>query len=257
MQQYIIFVFSVVFYALIIALTPWQVLATAPEPVTWPPQLRIRIPETSIFDLIDAINSGMPSEIDRVVAKLPEQGLSVDSPCAYGETALTEAATEGKFDMLNYLHLFHGASADACCSNGKSPLVCVIQVYREDCHRKIASFLIGKSKDLTLQRCHSFDRTPIFYSIETEGSWITRALTEKDRRLASLPDRDGVTPLIHAAALGHLQDVRLLIASGASRKAVTTDGYNAYDHAHSGYLREKTDLRKKAVFAQIMELVKP
>jgi ankyrin repeat protein len=247
---------SIIFYTLIIALTPSQVLATAPELVTGPPQLRIRIPETSIFDLIDAVRGGIPAEVDRVVAKLPEQGLSVDSPCAYGETALTAAATEGMFDMLSYLHLFHGASADACCSDGKSPLVCVIQVYRDDCHQKVASFLIEKSKDLTLQRCHSFDRTPIFYSIEKEGSWITRALIKKDRRLTSLPDRDGVTPLIYAAALGHLQDVMLLIASGAFRKAVTTNGHNAYDYALSEYHKEK-DLEKKEVFTQIMELVKP
>ncbi len=111
---------------------------------------------------------------------------------------------------------------------GYTPLHYAVLCNRESMVDMILQFNVDINMRNNYECGHS---TALITAVKNQNPFLVKMLLEKGAD-ANYADKQGLTPLHHAAASGHQEIVRLLVESSADLNRRDVFGFNAYYHAN-------------------------
>jgi ankyrin repeat protein len=166
------------------------------------------------YDVYDAVSRGYLQDVQAVLAS----GMDVNAPDKDGWTLLHLAAFKDRA-MVEFL-LSEGADVHARNDNGETPL-------------HVADWSSSERFDQYQKDKYGYVR-PAKSPSRCTHSCVAECLVESGAEI-NVFDNYGMTPLHHAANLGRVESVRLLLERGADPTTVSDDGYTALSLAEESY----------------------
>ena len=212
-----------------------------------------------------------------IVRLLVENGADVHAATANGQTPLFEAAAEGLFDVVVYLHE-HGADVNATLETGANALFAIaealegrprnveVTVERDGRHvtltepdairealghhpddeynayLNVVQFLVDQDIDRNA-RLHETQQTSLFSAASRGCDGMAAILLGRDGLDLDARDRWGLTALHYASRHGHARIVERLLDAGADIQAADQYGFTPlHEAAEKGHLDVATAL---------------
>jgi len=146
------------------------------------------------------------------------------------EEAFRQAALDGEIEKVKTL-LKRGVACDAVDQDGHTALMFTAF----NGHSEIAILLLdGGAK---IDKRDSLDRTALLYCATGPFPETAKILLDRGADPNTVDSDEHFSPLMHAAAEGHLEVVKVLIAYGADRSLKDVDGDDAASFAaQSGHM---------------------
>jgi ankyrin repeat protein len=183
----------------------------------------------------------------RMLRLLQEAGVDVIAPGALDQDSMPLVAACMQPLLRTAELLVHlGADPSQRTRDGKMwPLLAAAGV----CADATMELLLAKGASLTTQDnkdativCHLAKSVPVLASTapdaaadgKFEARWLRRMIAAKPA-LLEIPDSNGLTPLMAAAGLGHMEAVEALLGLGARLDAVTPEGTSALGAACASF----------------------
>lgn len=181
----------------------------------------------------------------KALVRLASPGMDLDQHDEAGKTALMLAAAQGHVSLLEQLLQF-GARVDQRNRRGGTALMYAAQYGEVEAARRLlaagsevnlqaakgwtalmVAVLKGRKPMTSLLLTHGADPniqdmlgwTPLMRAVETNRLFIVQTLLAQPNTLVNAADGNGMTALHVAAALGHADMVKLLLAYGADARA--------------------------------------
>lgn len=228
--------FNVVIGVLMLAMTAglgylnWNVRAAAPEVVQ---TRKLTGEQADVQNFIESAERGDTAEVVRFL----EAGMSPDVTNEKGHTALQDAAVRGKLDTVHAL-IARGANVEAG-KRGYTALMSAAFVGQPETIKALlaAGANINAQDDggysaLKWAAFGYFDKNissalqSMFNGIDSDNPRIVQLLLERGAN-PNIPDKEGGTPLMSAAWMGHAKIVIVLLDGGAEINARNNDGETA------------------------------
>jgi ankyrin repeat protein len=147
------------------------------------------------------------------------------------EEAFRMAAHDGKLEQLKKLHA-QGVACDATDQDGHTALMFAAF----NGHSEIVIYLLDAGAEI--DRTDYMDRTALLYGATGPFPETVKILLDHGADPNRVDSDEHFSPLMHAAAEGHLEVVKVLINHGADRSLKDVDGDNAADFAaQSGHMQ--------------------
>jgi hypothetical protein len=176
-------------------------------------------------------HAAQQGDVARVRDVLLLSKLSPDTQDVHGNTALMWACARGHLDVVQLL-LAHGAFVDLQSHSGATALLYGAKKSKLDCVRALLA--AGANPNLRDESGAS----PVSLAAKAGSGELVHELLQHG---ADVCARD-TTALLWAAKKGHIDIVRLLLASGADKMIATADGKRAIDLAQAGRHTAVADL---------------
>lgn len=148
------------------------------------------------------------SDVDRV-RTLMYANVNVNEKNYAGITPLTIAAEKGNMEIIKMIVEDGKAVVNDPSSYGVTPLISAAAAGND----KVVEYLIAKGADVTAK--DDLGKTALIYAIGFDNPKLISNLIKLDNKAVNLPDNSGNTPLIYAAQKGLVNNIKLLLASGA------------------------------------------
>ena len=146
------------------------------------------------------------------------------------EEAFRVAAHDGDLEKVRVLHK-QGVSCDAIDQDGHTALM--FSAFNG--HSEIVLFLLDEGAEINLT--DYMGRTALLYGSTGPFPETVKILLDNGADPNMVDSDEHFSPLMHAAAEGHMEVVKLLIANGADRSLRDVDGDNATSFAtQSGHM---------------------
>jgi hypothetical protein len=146
------------------------------------------------------------------------------------EEAFRQAALDGKLEQVKAL-LKQGVACDAIDQVGATALMFTAF----NGHSEIAILLLDAGAKI--DKRDSLDRTALLYCASGPFPETVKILLDRGADPNTVDSDEHFSPLMHAAAEGHLEVVKVLIAYGADRSLKDVDGDDAASFAaQSGHM---------------------
>ncbi|KAJ4257424.1 hypothetical protein NW762_008548 [Fusarium torreyae] len=165
---------------------------------------------------------------DETLPALINAGADINLIDYNGQTPLLVAIQHGRWSAAAKL-VQSGADLEVRLPDGKTALHLAITMRNQEFTQVLISR--GANIDRKLR-----EHTPLTMAISSRCTPITAALLDSGAN-PNLPSRNGNTPLLAAAATGHDETVRYLIAHGADPSA--TQGQSGYSPMHMAAHKDK------------------
>ena len=166
-------------------------------------------------------------------------GADVDAKNQNGGTPLMHASVSGDLDIVN-LVLREGAEVNERASNGWSALM----LASAKGFSRIVKRLIEVNGEPNIRDV--FGWTPLMHAVEQNRKRVIELLVSTSNAHVNNMNIDGVTALHRAAALGHIEIVRVLLVAGARADLSDLTGRTAVDYAmESGNLQIAKELSNR------------
>jgi ankyrin repeat protein len=143
------------------------------------------------------------------------------------EESFRMAAHDGDFQSLKTL-LKQGVSCDAADQDGHTALMYAAF----NGHSEIVLYLLDTGADIN--RVDFMGRTALLYGATGPFPETVEILLDRGADPDKVDANEHFSPLMHAAAEGHLEVVKVLIAHGADRSLRDVDGDDAASFAAQG-----------------------
>jgi len=140
------------------------------------------------------------------------------------EEAFRQAAHDGGLELVKSLHE-QGVACDAVDPNGTTALMFAAF----NGHSEIVIFLLDAGAEINLR--DYLDRTALLYASTGPFPETVKILLDRGADPNIVDSVEHFSPLMHAAAEGHLEVVKVLIAHGADRSLKDVDGDDAASFA--------------------------
>ena len=140
------------------------------------------------------------------------------------EEAFQQAAHDGELDKVKALQK-QGVACDAVDSNGATALMFAAF----NGHSEIVIYLLDAGAEINLR--DYLDRTALLYSSSGPFPETVKILLDRGADPNIVDSDEHFSPLMHAAAEGSLDVVKVLIANGADRSLKDVDGDDAASFA--------------------------
>ena len=150
-------------------------------------------------------------------------GANINYQDHYRITALHQAATWGRLNVVNYL-LTNNANVNPQNDLGETPLLVAVTHNQLD----IVNALINAGANVNLT--NSDNETPLFIAVANDHLDIVNILIGANADV-NIRDVQGETPLSTAALLGELEVVKILLEAGADMNEKNNNGETALDLA--------------------------
>ncbi len=146
------------------------------------------------------------------------------------EEAFRQAALDGEIEKVKTL-LKQGVVCDAVDLDGRTALMFTVF----NGHSEIAILLLDAGAKI--DKRDSLDRTALLYCATGPFPETAKILLDREADPNTVDSDEHFSPLMHAAAEGHLEVVKVLIAYGADRSLKDVDGDDAASFAaQSGHM---------------------
>ena len=140
------------------------------------------------------------------------------------EEAFRQAAHDGELDKVKALQK-QGVACDAVDSNGATALMFAAF----NGHSEIVIYLLDAGAEINLR--DNLDRTALLYSSTGPFPETVKILLDRGADPNIVDSDEHFSPLMHAAAEGNLDVVKVLIANGSDRSLKDVDGDDAASFA--------------------------
>ena len=147
------------------------------------------------------------------------------------EEAFRQAAHDGGLELVKSLHE-QGVACDAVDPNGTTALMFAAF----NGHSEIVLYLLNAGAEVD-QR-NNLDQTALLYASTGPFPETVKILLDRGADPNRVDSNEHFSPLMHAAAEGHLEVVKILISYGADRSLLDADGDDAASFAaQSGHMQ--------------------
>lgn len=175
-------------------------------------------PDDGVTALMLAVQTSPPADIVRL---LLDKGADVNKARTNdGITALMNASQCGKIDAVRFM-LEKSADVNARSATGNTALLFAAS----GGHKEILNLLIAKGADVNINRFDGF--TPLMFAAQEGYANITEILLSKGAEVNAIRSLDNGSALMLAATQGRANAVACLLKSGADVNLVTNDGVSA------------------------------
>ena len=140
------------------------------------------------------------------------------------EEAFRQAAHDGNLEMVKALFK-QGVACDAVDSNGATAMMFAAF----NGHSEIVIYLLDAGAEIDLR--DNMDRTALLYASTGPFPETVKILLDRGADSNIVDSDEHFSPLMHAAAEGHLDVVKVLIAHGADSSLKDVDGDDAVSFA--------------------------
>ena len=127
-----------------------------------------------------------------------------------GITPLTVAAEKGNMDIIKMLVEDGKAEVNDKSSYGVTPLIAAAAAGQGT----VIEYLVAHGADVTAK--DDMGKTALLYAVNFDAPKAVESLIKLDNKSVNLPDNNGNSPLIYAAQKGLTNNVKVLLAQGAS-----------------------------------------
>ena len=163
------------------------------------------------LQVLDAVKAG---DHEAVRSLLAEQNIDVNAPLAYGETALTWAATRDDSEMVELL-IRAGADVNRANDYGVTPL----SMACTNGNRALVAQLLGEGANPNAAQATG--ETPLMTCARTGKAEAVRLLLDQGATVDAKESERDQTALMWAVAQSHSETVKVLIEHGADVNATS------------------------------------